>query len=129
MQNANILNLPENYTFKYCASLSALLARAAARLSGRLTVLTALAGRADLYHALTWPQLSYVAEDPSTGKIVGYILAKMYVSFLRGSALSSGRDAHRCAGRQGFGRTDASSTHSRKVSGRAGWRQRPSSVA
>lgn len=31
----------------------------------------------DLYHALTWPQLSYVAEDPSSGKIVGYILAKM----------------------------------------------------
>lgn len=34
---------------------------------------------ADLYHALTWPQLSYVAEDPSSGKIVGYILAKMCV--------------------------------------------------
>jgi hypothetical protein len=31
----------------------------------------------DLYHALTWPQLSYVAEEVSTGKIVGYILAKM----------------------------------------------------
>ena len=30
---------------------------------------------ADLYHALTWPQLSYVAEQD--GKIVGYILAKM----------------------------------------------------
>ena len=33
--------------------------------------------RTDLYHALTWPQLSYVAE--AEGKIVGYILAKMYV--------------------------------------------------
>ncbi|RSH79668.1 N-terminal acetyltransferase A complex catalytic subunit ard1 [Apiotrichum porosum] len=47
MQNANLLNLPENYTFKYY-----------------------------LYHALTWPELSYVAVDPS-GRIVGYILAKM----------------------------------------------------
>lgn len=32
--------------------------------------------RADLYHILTWPQLSYVAEDEK-GRIVGYILAKM----------------------------------------------------
>nr|XP_031859511.1 uncharacterized protein CI109_004973 [Kwoniella shandongensis]KAA5526583.1 hypothetical protein CI109_004973 [Kwoniella shandongensis] len=47
MQNANLLNLPENYTFKYY-----------------------------LYHALTWPELSYVAVDPR-GRIVGYILAKM----------------------------------------------------
>lgn len=29
-----------------------------------------------LYHALTWPQLSYVATDPR-GRIVGYVLAKM----------------------------------------------------
>ncbi|EIW68110.1 N-terminal acetyltransferase A complex catalytic subunit Ard1 [Tremella mesenterica] len=47
MQNANLLNLPENYTFKYY-----------------------------LYHALTWPELSFVAVDPR-GRIVGYILAKM----------------------------------------------------
>ncbi|KAL7424925.1 N-terminal acetyltransferase A complex catalytic subunit ard1 [Cryptotrichosporon argae] len=47
MQNANLLNLPENYTFKYY-----------------------------LYHALTWPELSYVAVDPA-GRVVGYILAKM----------------------------------------------------
>jgi len=46
MQNANILNLPENYNQKYY-----------------------------LYHELTWPQLSFVAEEE--GKIVGYILAKM----------------------------------------------------
>lgn len=32
----------------------------------------------DFYHALTWPQLSYVAEDEK-GRIVGYILGKMYV--------------------------------------------------
>ncbi|TIC45932.1 acyl-CoA N-acyltransferase [Wallemia mellicola] len=30
----------------------------------------------DMYHALTWPQLSYVAEDHK-GRIVGYILGKM----------------------------------------------------
>jgi peptide alpha-N-acetyltransferase len=30
----------------------------------------------DLYHALSWPQLSFVAEDDN-GKIVGYVLAKM----------------------------------------------------
>ena len=30
----------------------------------------------DMYHSLTWPQLSYVAEDEK-GRIVGYILAKM----------------------------------------------------
>ncbi|CAD6584817.1 MAG: N-terminal acetyltransferase A complex catalytic subunit ard1 [Cyphobasidiales sp. Tagirdzhanova-0007] len=47
MQSANIHNLPENYNQKYY-----------------------------IYHELTWPQLSYVAEDED-GKIVGYILAKM----------------------------------------------------
>ncbi|KIP07710.1 hypothetical protein PHLGIDRAFT_29898 [Phlebiopsis gigantea 11061_1 CR5-6] len=46
MQACNLQNLPENYTMKYY-----------------------------LYHALSWPQLSYVAEDQ--GRIVGYILAKM----------------------------------------------------
>jgi hypothetical protein len=30
----------------------------------------------DLYHALSWPQLSYVAED-HRGRIVGYVLAKL----------------------------------------------------
>lgn len=60
MQACNLHNLPENYTMRYY-----------------------------LYHALTWPQLSYVAEDLSydagrdertgqrKGKIVGYILGKM----------------------------------------------------
>ncbi|KAL7004784.1 N-terminal acetyltransferase A complex catalytic subunit ard1 [Cystobasidiomycetes sp. EMM_F5] len=66
------MNLPENYNQKYCGC----------------PCLTAAAGWnvadaaicavwADLYHALTWPQLSYVAEDEGSGKIVGYILAKM----------------------------------------------------
>lgn len=35
----------------------------------------------DFYHALTWPQLSYVAEDEK-GRIVGYILGKMLVPVL-----------------------------------------------
>ena len=30
----------------------------------------------DLYHAMTWPSLSYVAEDHK-GRVIGYILAKM----------------------------------------------------
>ncbi|TDL29932.1 acyl-CoA N-acyltransferase [Rickenella mellea] len=47
MQACNLQNLPENYTMKYY-----------------------------FYHALTWPNLSYVAEDHK-GRIVGYILAKM----------------------------------------------------
>ncbi|CUS13462.1 unnamed protein product [Tuber aestivum] len=56
VQLANITNLPENYFCKYY-----------------------------LYHALSWPQLSYVAVDLSRSsgepgeppKIVGYVLAKM----------------------------------------------------
>jgi len=57
VQTCNITNLPENYFAKYY-----------------------------LYHALTWPQLSYVAIDLSKNstrgpydppKIVGYVLAKM----------------------------------------------------
>ncbi|KAM0792878.1 N-terminal acetyltransferase A complex catalytic subunit ard1 [Microbotryomycetes sp. NB124-2] len=47
MQNCNLHNLPENYQMKYY-----------------------------LYHALTWTQVSFVAEDHK-GRIVGYILAKM----------------------------------------------------
>ncbi|TLS30236.1 hypothetical protein PpBr36_02409 [Pyricularia pennisetigena] len=56
IQHANLENLPENYFLKYY-----------------------------LYHALSWPQLSYVAVDISRPKktpydypkIVGYVLAKM----------------------------------------------------
>lgn len=49
MQHCNLLCLPENYQMKYY-----------------------------FYHGLSWPQLSYVAEDEE-GRIVGYVLAKMYV--------------------------------------------------
>ena len=56
VQSTNINNLPENYFLKYY-----------------------------LYHALSWPNLSYVAVDVSSPKrtpydppkIVGYVLAKM----------------------------------------------------
>jgi ribosomal protein S18 acetylase RimI-like enzyme len=47
IQHCNLLCLPENYGLKYY-----------------------------LYHALSWPQLSFVAEDED-GMIVGYVLAKM----------------------------------------------------
>lgn len=46
MQNANLTNLPENYTLKYY-----------------------------LYHLLTWPEASFVAEIDS--KIIGYVLGKL----------------------------------------------------
>jgi ribosomal protein S18 acetylase RimI-like enzyme len=52
MQNTNLTCLPENYQMKYY-----------------------------FYHILSWPQLSYVAEDPK-GRIVGYVLAKMYGLFI-----------------------------------------------
>jgi hypothetical protein len=48
MQHTNLTCLPENYQMKYY-----------------------------FYHLLSWPQLSYVAED-NKGRIVGYVLAKMY---------------------------------------------------
>ena len=47
MQHCNLICLPENYQMKYY-----------------------------LYHGLSWPQLSFVAEEDN-GKIVGYVLAKM----------------------------------------------------
>jgi peptide alpha-N-acetyltransferase len=47
MQACNLHNLPENYQMKYY-----------------------------MYHALSWPELLYVAESDD-GKIVGYVMAKM----------------------------------------------------
>ncbi|KAJ7775880.1 hypothetical protein B0H14DRAFT_3087824 [Mycena olivaceomarginata] len=47
MQATNLQNLPENYTLKLW-----------------------------MYHLMTWPALSFVAED-SKGRSVGYVLAKM----------------------------------------------------
>jgi peptide alpha-N-acetyltransferase len=48
IQECNISCLQENYTFKYY-----------------------------YYHVLSWPDLLYVAEDISTKKVVGYVLAKV----------------------------------------------------
>ena len=45
MQNANLTNLPENYALKYCCYSQ----------YDSLII--------DLYHALSWPTLSYVATD------------------------------------------------------------------
>ena len=47
MQHCNLLCLPENYQMKYY-----------------------------MYHALSWPELLYVAESDD-GNIVGYVMAKM----------------------------------------------------
>ncbi|KAF7296981.1 N-acetyltransferase domain-containing protein [Mycena indigotica] len=47
IQAANLQNLPENYSMKFW-----------------------------IYHAMTWPQISFVAEDQK-GRIVGYVLAKI----------------------------------------------------
>ena len=47
MQQCNLKNLPENYTFRYY-----------------------------LYHGVCWPQLLQVAEDDN-GQIVGYVMAKL----------------------------------------------------
>ncbi|KAF7292102.1 Acyl-CoA N-acyltransferase [Mycena indigotica] len=47
MQAGNLVNLPENYTQKLW-----------------------------MYHLLSWPQISFVAED-AKGRIVGYVLAKI----------------------------------------------------
>ena len=48
MQETNLWCLPENYQMKYY-----------------------------FYHLLSWPDLSYCAKD-AKGRIVGYVLAKMY---------------------------------------------------
>ncbi|KAJ7077003.1 acyl-CoA N-acyltransferase [Mycena belliarum] len=47
VQATNLQNLPENYLMKFW-----------------------------MYHAMTWPQISFVAEDHK-GRIVGYVLAKI----------------------------------------------------
>lgn len=65
MQACNLQNLPENYVMKFCKFVIE-------RYSDAFSV------EIGLYHAMTWPSLSYVAEDQK-GRIVGYVLAKMYV--------------------------------------------------
>ncbi len=62
MQNTNLWCVPENYQMKYY-----------------------------FYHAMSWPQLLFVAEDVN-GKIVGYVLSKMSVS----REMSAACPAHNC---------------------------------
>ena len=62
IQHCNLCNLPENYQMKYY-----------------------------LYHGLTWPQLSFIAEDDN-GQIVGYVLAKMEEDSAAGSGGGSQGD-------------------------------------
>lgn len=85
MQAANLINLPENYVMKVrCVSafLACHFLIRFQRSSVRLPLLTWLTELtvvvAGMYHALTWPQISFVAED-NKGRIVGYVLAKMSV--------------------------------------------------
>ena len=74
VQHANITNLPEKYVLVYpVVQLKLTLASPSYFM------------KYYLYHALSWPQLSYVAVDVSRPKktpydyprIVGYVLAKM----------------------------------------------------
>jgi hypothetical protein len=65
MQACNLQNLPENHQMRYCAWI--------------FDTCHVVLHFTDLYHILSWPQLSYVARDHK-GRIVGYILAKMCVT-------------------------------------------------
>lgn len=67
MQATNLQNLPENYVMKFCVSLSFSVC-CHKTLKGAVGL--------GMYHAMTWPQISFVAEDHK-GRIVGYVLAKM----------------------------------------------------
>lgn len=76
MQNCNLHNLPENYQMKYCKWAPWLTNLEIIGLSQALTSKKPFLFKLDFYHALTWPQLSYVAEDEK-GRIIGYVLAKL----------------------------------------------------
>lgn len=72
MQASNLQNLPENYTMRFCLYLSPLtIVRSAPKWSAN--------GWVGIYHLMSWPQLSYVAEDHK-GRIVGYVLSKMWAA-------------------------------------------------
>ncbi|KAJ7196636.1 acyl-CoA N-acyltransferase [Mycena pura] len=67
IQAANLQNLPENYGMKFCAP------------PRRPSCRSLRCRYAGMYHAITWPQISFVAEDHK-GRIVGYVLAKIRMS-------------------------------------------------
>jgi hypothetical protein len=70
--------LTENYQMKYCKSYSVV--RKTVPSSGwantKLFFFRLHFNFEDMYHLLTWPQLSFVGVD-ERGRVVGYILAKM----------------------------------------------------
>ena len=80
MQHCNLLCLPENYQMKVCVSKIAhfkfLINYSFADTLHNSHTSLYLKFQYYMYHGLSWPQLSFVAEDPS-GQIVGYVLAKM----------------------------------------------------
>ena len=61
MQHCNLFNLPENYNLRYW-----------------------------LYHMSSWTQLPQVAIDELTGKVVGYVLAKMEDEDEKGAKIPHG---------------------------------------
>ena len=82
MQRCNLLCLPENYQLKVQLLYHPCKCGCSPeKLQWELDTVV-LSALVDLqyyfYHILSWPQLLYVAEDYN-GKIVGYVLAKMWV--------------------------------------------------
>ena len=82
MQRCNLLCLPENYQLKVQLLYHPCKCDCSPeKLQWELDTVV-LSALVDLqyyfYHILSWPQLLYVAEDYN-GKIVGYVLAKMWV--------------------------------------------------
>jgi len=68
MQACNLQNLPENYGMKFC------------QFSHSCNIQTSLKyGMSGMLHEMTWPQISFVAED-NKGRVVGYVLAKMFAA-------------------------------------------------
>lgn len=83
IQNANLHCLPENYQLKYymCVATAGAMAGLALILPPSAHLATALCYGPLItshcrYHILSWPALTFVAED-GDGRIVGYVLAKM----------------------------------------------------
>ena len=82
MQRCNLMCLPENYQLKVgCILFLAVMPDSLEQVSEPSDVPSNRAKSCKFlqyyfYHILSWPQLLYVAEDYS-GKIVGYVLAKL----------------------------------------------------
>ena len=97
MQRCNLLCLPENYQLKVTDKQLPLGTSPSDSIAARCRRPTntcmaddgTLPAQYYLYHVLSWPQLLQVAQDDS-GKIVGYVLAKMWVrTIAQGTGRSS----------------------------------------